>query len=39
VSLFYVVMDYICDVFVNYDEPFVNCELDFGELQCDCEEV
>jgi hypothetical protein len=30
-------MDYICDVFVNYDEPFVNYELDFGELQCGCE--
>jgi hypothetical protein len=32
-----------CDVFVNCDvvncEPFVNYELDFGELQCGCEEL
>jgi hypothetical protein len=33
----------LCDVFMNCDvvnyEPFVNCELDFGELQCGCEEL
>jgi hypothetical protein len=28
----------LCNVFVNC-EPFVNCELDFGELQCGCEEL
>jgi hypothetical protein len=28
----------LCDVFVNC-KPFVNCELDFGELQCGCEEL
>jgi hypothetical protein len=33
----------LCDVSVNCDvvncEPFMNCELDFGELQSGCEEL
>jgi hypothetical protein len=42
VSLFYVIMDFVV-YFVNCGvvncELFVNCELDFGELQCGCDEL